>query len=764
MLRLRRIVVIVATASAFILATSPVARGMPSPTDTLRGVVHDTSGHALPGATVTVLEVGRNATTTSDGAFAIGGMSPARYTILVQRLGYAPFLRSVQLPQVSALTIALVPSALRITRVTVTATRTAIDPLSSPLSSEALFGEQLRREHEVSLAHALDKLAGVRTLSTGEQVGKPIIRGLTGPRVLVLDNSLRLEDYSWSDEDGPSVDARVAERIEVIRGPASVLYGSDAVGGVINVVPEELPDARARGAFARGGAEFYLGTNNAEVGSVLHAEGASGSVGWRLTGIGRRASNFHTPAGNAETPTGDIFDTGFHALNGDAALGVHGDGASATVRYEHYGGRFGVLDGPPVEEDNEGGPQRRLADDRVQATTSWIWGGLRMESRSQWQRHSLQEVVGESRAGLAPPIFDLLLNTYSTDLVAHHAPVGRLTGSIGVSGLYQDNKTKGQVPLVPSARTTGGALFAVEQSTVGQWTLLAGMRGDVRHVATDANGDLQRGAQTRNASAVSGDVGAVFRPVAGLAFAGNLGRAFRAPTLFELFTNGPHLGENRFEIGLPNAKPEVSLNADASVRVESGRLHGEVAVYQNRIDNFLYIQATGNTVDVVDPDGGAIVTLDEYRYVQTAHASLRGVDLAVEAEALASLTIRTRFDVVRGTNEQTRTPLPLMPAPRGDIEAELHTVPSAANRAYVGVGTELVAKQDRLGPFDTPTGAYALVHFTAGLTRELVGRPFSLDVRVLNAANTRYRDFLSRYKAFAFGQGRNIVIRLSTGL
>ncbi|PYP60891.1 MAG: hypothetical protein DMD26_18850 [Gemmatimonadetes bacterium] len=682
MLRVRRIVVIVATASAFILATSPVARGMPSPTDTLRGVVRDTSGHALPGATVTVLEVGRNATTTSDGAFAIGGMSPARYTILVQRLGYAPFLRSVQLPQASALTIALVPSALRITRVTVTATRTAIDPLSSPLSSEALFGEQLRREHEVSLAHALDKLAGVRTLSTGEQVGKPIIRGLTGPRVLVLDNSLRLEDYSWSDEDGPSVDARVADRIEVIRGPASVLYGSDAVGGVINVVPEELPDARARGAFARGGAEFYLGTNNAA----------------------------------------------------------------------------------PVEEDNEGGPQRRLADDRVQATTSWIWGGLRMESRSQWQRHSLQEVVGESRAGLAPPIFDLLLNTYSTDLVAHHAPVGRLTGSIGVSGLYQDNKTKGQVPLVPSARTAGGALFAVEQSTVGQWTLLAGMRGDVRHVATDANGDLQRGAQTRNASAVSGDVGAVFRPVAGLAVAGNLGRAFRAPTLFELFTNGPHLGENRFEIGLPNAKPEVSLNADASVRVERGRLHGEVAVYQNRIDNFLYIQATGNTVDVVDPDGGAIVTLDEYRYIQTAHASLRGVDLAVEAEALASLTIRTRFDVVHGTNEQTRTPLPRMPAPRGDVEAELHTVPSAANRAYVGVGTELVAKQDRLGPFDTPTGAYALVHFTAGLTRELVGRPFSLDVRVLNAANTRYRDFLSRYKAFAFGQGRNIVIRLSTGL
>src|SRR5205085_11158952 len=110
-------------------------------------------------------------------------------------------------------------------------------------------------------------------------------------------------------------------------------------------------------------------------------------------------------------------------------------------------------------------------------------------------------------------------------------------------------------------------------------------------------------------------------------------------------------------------------------------------MYQNQVGNVLYIQATGNAADVVDPEGGAIVTLDEYRYVQTAQASLRGVDRAGEAEALASLTTRTRFDVVRGTNEQTRTPLPLMPAPRGDIEAELHTVPSAANRAYVGVDT-----------------------------------------------------------------------------
>src|SRR5207245_6728501 len=141
-------------------------------------------------------------------------------------------------------------------------TRSAIDPLTSPLPTAELAGERLRREHEVSLAHALDGLPGVRTLSTGEQVGKPIIRGLTGPRVLVLDNGERLEDYSWSDEDGPSVDARLAERVELIRGPASVLYGSDAIGGVINVIPKEVPDRRARPPVLRSAATMERTNNN----------------------------------------------------------------------------------------------------------------------------------------------------------------------------------------------------------------------------------------------------------------------------------------------------------------------------------------------------------------------------------------------------------------------------------------------------------------------------------------------------------------------
>lgn len=733
--------------------------------DTVQGTVVDSAGNAVGDVVVSLVELKRGTTTARDGRFALLNVPRGRQTLTVRRVGYAPLSQQLLVNGTATLKLTLGATALRLEAVTVTATRTPISPLASPLPTDALSGERLRREQDVSLAQALDGFAGVRNLSTGQQVGKPVIRGLTGPRVLVLDDGLRLEDYSWSDEDGPSVDSRLAERIEVIRGPASVLYGSDAIGGVINVVPEDVPDARGEKPFVQGAAEAYGATNNDEFGGVLRAQGGSGAIGFRATAIGRHAGNFHTPKGNEQTPTGDIFDTGYGSLNGELALGYHGDKNGATLRYERYGGNFGLLDGPPVEEDNESGPLRRLADDRIQGATTWqLSEHTRLETKSQYQRHSLKELVGDSRTGDDTPSFDLLLQTFTTDVLLHHEHADWLTGTIGASGLYQDNKSTGVFPLVPDARTTNGALFAFEQATTGAWSFLAGVRGDAHHITADANEDLQLDAQTRNTSAFTGDLGAVYRPIEHLAFAGNLGRAFRAPTLYELFTNGPHLGEGRYEIGLASAKPEQSLNMDLSVRWESSRFRGEIAAYRNRIDHYLYVEPTGGTAAVENDEGGED-TLPVYQYKQTSQATLTGVDISTEVEATRMLTLRGRFDYVRGNNEATDSPLPLMPPARGDLEAELHTASGGeSNRAYVMAGTQIVARQNRLGQFDTPVGGYALFNLGAGAGRSLGGREFYLDLRLRNLTNKRYSDFLSRYKTFAYEPGRNLVIRVSTGL
>jgi len=299
-------------------------------------------------------------------------------------------------------------------------------------------------------------------------------------------------------------------------------------------------------------------------------------------------------------------------------------------------------------------------------------------------------------------------------------------------------------------------VFALETATLDCWTLLVGARGDVRHLSADSNTALKLSAQTRDASALTANLGVVYRAAPGLTVAANAGRAFRAPTLFELFTNGPHLGEDRFEIGLPTARPEVSFNADLSVRWQGRRVRGELAAYRNQIDGYLYIAPTGAT----DPGSGLAI----YRY-QQAPAVLLGAEAGAEIVAAPVLTLRARVDAVRGTNEVTNEPLPLTPAPRVDVEAEWHTTGLRwAEHVYLSAGLQAVTRQTRLGPFDEQTPAYQLLSLGAGLAQTLGGRLVYLDVRVRNATNRRYTDFLSRYKVFAFGEGRNVVVRLTTGL
>src|SRR3989454_333118 len=465
-----------------------------------------------------------------------------------------------------------------------------------------------------------------------------MIRGLAGARVLALVNGSRLEDCSWSDEDGPSVDPRLAERIEVIRGPASVLYGSDALGGVVNVIPAELPDANGGPAFARSGLELSGATNNAELGGALRVEGASGRLGWRATAIGRHAADLHTPAG-------ELDNTGFGALSGEAAVGLRGSRGGAALRYARYGGEFKLLEanGPPAPATGEAGPERRLADDRVQLAGDYRLGTLRLEAKGQWQRHSLIEVSDEGGGtpGTEATAFDLLLNTGTLDVLLHHPAGPRVRGTIGASGLYQTNDTRGPIPLVPTARVRAAALFAFEQATLGRWSLLAGGRVDARHLGPDSNAALGLSPQTRDYVAWSANVGFVYRPLPSLALAANLGRAWRAPTLFELFANGPHVGEARYEVGRSTLRPEAAANLDVSARWQGGRVSAEVAGYRNAIGRYMFLAPTSHTV-------GRQTRLNPLD-IPTAGYTLLNVDAGAEARFLGravrvDLTVRNAAD------------------------------------------------------------------------------------------------------------------------
>jgi iron complex outermembrane recepter protein len=351
--------------------------------------------------------------------------------------------------------------------------------------------------------------------------------------------------------------------------------------------------------------------------------------------------------------------------------------------------------------------------------------------------------------------FDLLLNTTSLDLLAHHGAGRRVSGTLGASAYYQSSATRGQEPLVPDARASGAATYAYEQVSLAErWRLLAGARVDLRRLTADSNADLALANQRRDYTAWSGDVGLVFRPAERLAFSVNAGRAWRAPTLFELFTNGPHPGEARFEVGQATLAPEAGFNLDASIRWQSGRARAEVSAFRNRIGHYIYIAPTGT--DTLPP--GLTDSLPVYRY-QQADAVLSGGEASLEVAATSALVLSARVDFVRGERQSDHQPLPQIPPLRAKLGAEWRG--ASANG---GLDLDLVARQTRLSPFDLGTAGYGLLDLYGSLDRHLGSRPVRIELQVRNALDTRYRDFLSRYKAFAFNPGRNVVVRLSTEL
>jgi outer membrane receptor protein involved in Fe transport len=314
---------------------------------------------------------------------------------------------------------------------------------------------------------------------------------------------------------------------------------------------------------------------------------------------------------------------------------------------------------------------------------------------------------------------------------------------VGVTGKLQHSATDGVIPLVPAADMKSGGIFLLERAEQGPLTLLAGIRSDLAQVSPD-------GYTARAFDAFTWSAGAAWHLTDAVSVTGNVGTAWRAPTLFELYASGPRLGEARYEIGREDLDKETSLNLDAGVRWQADRVRGHVAVYRNDFEHFLYIQPSDQV-----RDGYQVF------YYQQADARLEGTEGSLEVEAAPFLTVYARGDYVRGTNQTEDEPLPLMPPRRITGGAEIHGAwPSGDSWAFLGAEVESVAKPDRLNPFDFAVDGYTLLHFSAGWRGDWMGREAGVDLRVRNAANTEYRAFLSRYKAFALNPGRDVVLRV----
>lgn len=761
----------------------------------LSGRVTSASGEPLSAVNVQVPSLGRGTVTGQDGRYRLEGLPARRLQVRFGRIGYGTDTRTVELAPgaVRTLDVELDIRAVTSRDITVTGTPTASDPLRVPQEVDLVGSEEMQSVGSSSLGEVLtEKVTGVSSISTGSQVGKPVLRGLSGNRVKVLQDGVSQEFFQYGVRHSPPTSMSEAERVEVVRGPASVLYGSDALGGAVNVISKALPSAPAGETHAGGQVAGGFRSGNEEVSGSADVHLATGPLGVRA-GVERRvADNLTTPeaetffeVGGQPGPfgapkyTGEVPFTNFEQLSAYGQAGVQGSFGSAELFVDHWdneqnfllpvGGPAGSESNPPV------GLGQNLEGTNVEASGTFSPGVFTLEPTLAYQR-AVRQSAGPGTAFEESPdwAIDLKKDVYTARFLARHDPPGPFEGTTGVEATREETDSEGPVELEPSSEITNLAAFAFEQWSSDRLTVTGGARLDHREQEAAPNERTEQpGLLERSFTEVTGALGANVRLTEGLALASNANVGFRAPSIFELYASGVHGGVAAVQLGRPTLQPERSFSVDLSLRANTSRLRGRLTAYRNRIDDYIFLENTGETNEA---------GLPFLRSAQT-DARILGLEGGARYTATTWLRVGGSFSLVDGegdglaepdAGEPGDGPLPLLPADRLGGFVELRPEGSGAvAEPSLRLDVEHAFRKEAAGriepfsqfdgtPFGTATTkAYTVIDVQAETTLRFGVTPLSLTVGVDNLTDEVYRDFLDTYKGYALSPGRSFRTRVS---
>lgn len=692
----------------------------------------------IPFAYVHLEELNRTTISNIDGIFELKNIPAGNYTVSIHRIGFKTQKRKVDLTRNIELEIKLTPSILTSETIEIVASDNVLTGSNIAHTSESISGSSLRRDLGSTLANTLANLPGIDQRSLGNTTSRPVIRGLGDERVIILQDGMSTGDVSDQSADhAVSVDPIASSEIQIAKGAAALEFGANAVGGIINVVNNLISSSQPNSV--NGSATLGASSVNTSVSSALNVSIPIKSFVLNTNLNGKIG-------GDTNTPDGKIENTQFETTN--SALGI-----SYIQNWGYIGGSFGTyLSNYGIPPDPNGHPD---GVDIEMKKFNYVLKGEYLLNNSLFKtiegdfslnNYNHKEFETTSSIGT-----EFGLVTTTAQISANHGSLGFLdTGKIGIWGEIEDYAVRGAN--TPDANSYKFGTYIIEEIDFDPFRIEAGIRYDYvlnkpkQNNPNSAIGDIR----ARDFHALSSSLNILYDLGNGFSLGTVLLHSFRAPSLEELYSEGPHLASFSFEIGNPELNPERSLAKEVFVKWQGQASAARLALYHNDFFNFNYAKNTGEK-------NNRFPTLDNYQFVGT-EAQLYGFEIAGETQISRRFVVDVSASITIG--EQDTTSLSGVTASQALPQIPPFKLKSSFKFVDAGFegGIRLIhaSKQARTGEFETPTNSYSLLNTFIQYRFESKKLLHTFSLNITNLLNEEYQNHLSRIKDLRPEPGRNL--------
>ena len=718
----------------------------------ISGKITDKDNNPIKGVNIFVSELHKSSETNENGAYSINNVPNGTIKITLTLLGFTTQNKSIFIQNgENKMDVVLEPSLFQMDEVIVA---TSFHKLQSQnvmkVDHESM--KSLQQKGTSTLIEGLETLPGISQISTGTSIGKPVIRGLSGNRVLVYSQGVRLENQQFGEEHGLGLNDAGVESVEIIKGPASLLYGSDALGGVLYFNPEKFAKSNTfEGDFSQKIFSNTLGSN-----SSLGVKKSSENWKYLVRGSNTVHSDYKIADGNRVT------NTRFNETDLKTGIGYSNSILSTVLRYNFNKLDLGIPENGIAEQSSSSTteyPKQAVTNHLLSLNSTLFFSTSKLDIDFGFISNNRSEFEDSDVANLK-----MKLNTLNYNLKYHLPKAGKLESIFGIQGMTQTNVNSGAEYLIPNAKTNDFGLFGTSNYEWNSNVLQAGIRFDNRNINTESYGILgDEGsfeALTKSYNSFNCSLGYKTDLSKEFTLRVNVASGFRAPNLAELTSNGVHEGSNRYEIGNSNLATEQNVQTDLNLEYQNSHFEFFANGFFNKINNYIYL----------NPSPTTIAGYDVFNYFQT-DAMLYGGEFGLHfhPHPLDWLHFESRFETVTGENQSRGLGsdfLPFIPANNwnNSMRAEFN-IKNWLKDGYATLNVSNTFDQRKVSGFETYSEGYTLVNLGIGGQINIGKTHFNFNLNGNNLFNKSYIAHLSRLKNDGIPNiGRNIVLGINFNL